>query len=95
MYTTYGGGPSGGYVVCKDGSLQSWHQDWGTPKYFKNLPGKTLEFKIDGLEFKYLRVVDSNPETLHNLVRYFKFCLFGTVWGHTAHATDPRTGIRL
>ena len=61
----------------------------------ENLPGKTLEFQMEGWEFKYLRVVDSNPETLHNLVRYFKFCLFGTVWGHTAHATDPRTGIRL
>ena len=35
------------------------------------------------------------PETPHNLVIYFKFCLFGTVWGLTAHATDPRTGIRL
>ena len=31
------------------------------------------------------------PETLHNLVIYFKFCLFGTVWGHTAHATDPNS----
>ena len=95
LYETFGGGPAGGYIERDDGTLLEWYQDWTKPKTYQNLTDKTLEFKIDELEFKYLRVVDSNPETLHNLVRYFKFCLFGTVWGHTAHATDPRTGIRL
>ena len=91
-FLTYGGGPEGGFRKYST-KLVSWHRDWFQPAIETRVDG-VLEFTLkDGIQ--YLRVVYSNPETLHNLVRYFKFCLFGTVWGHTAHATDPRTGIRL
>ena len=55
LYETYGGGPSGGYIV--DGNtLLTWHQEWHKPKNFKNLVGKMLEFKVeDGII--YCRVV--------------------------------------
>jgi hypothetical protein len=57
LYETYGGGPSGGYIVDNGGSLVTWHQEWSKPKNYKNLVGKMLQFKLeDGLN--YCRVVE-------------------------------------
>ena len=61
-YLTYGGGPSGGYVLRGNGSLMSWHQSWFEPKQYRALVGQTLEFKVDD-GVKYCRVI-AEPETL-------------------------------
>ena len=61
FYETYGGGPSGGYVVHAGCQIQTWHQTWGTEKTYKDLVGKMLEFKVeDGIE--YCRVVEKEDE---------------------------------
>lgn len=33
-FEEYGGGPAGGRRVYRDGTMRTWHQDWGTEKSF-------------------------------------------------------------
>ena len=101
LWLVGGGGPETAIVSENDdGTGKIWWatRNWGTPWIFEAIRDKVLVINNseDGCDIKLVDAADdSEPETQHNLVIYFKFCLFGTVWGHTAHATDPRTVIRL
>ena len=71
-YLTYGGGPSGGYFLHNDGSLMSWHQNWGTPKGYRVLIGQTLEFKVDGVKYcRVITTVGAEPEEIDGEMQIF------------------------
>jgi hypothetical protein len=59
-YMTFGGGPSGGYLVNEDknGNLQLYlaEQNWGTPWVITPLPNHLIELKIVDT-IKYVRTV--------------------------------------
>ena len=62
-FTTYGGGPSGGYIHDLENLiLYTWHQDWHSPIVRQELLGKTLRMKIEPYPnadtIEYLKVVD-------------------------------------
>ena len=61
-YMTYGGGPSGGYIVFQDGSMSTWHYDISDGYTETSLaPGMRLEVRRapDGGNYFQLRIVDA------------------------------------
>eukprot|EP00037_Helgoeca_nana_P001592 m.27976 g.27976 ORF g.27976 m.27976 type:complete len:171 (+) comp11973_c0_seq2:584-1096(+) len=40
VFMTYGGGPSGGFLLAPNGDVSSWHQTWGTVKDVKRVEGQ-------------------------------------------------------
>jgi hypothetical protein len=44
-FETCGGGPSGGYIACSDGTLFEWRQEWGTGIERTRLPGQSLRIR--------------------------------------------------
>ena len=71
LYETYGGGPSGGYLIPKTDTpenvyLYTWHQDWFTPKMFTAMPNKRLETKFDEHGVQFVKIVDDMSEEENN-----------------------------
>lgn len=64
---TYGGGPSGGYML-KNNKLYSWHQEWFKEKKLTLQNGYILIRKIDGCPknsyYYEVKLVDEVPENL-------------------------------
>ena len=71
LIETYGGGPSGGYLIPKtdtpeNADLYTWHQDWFTPKMFTAMPNKRLETKFDDHGTHFVKVVDDTSDEEEN-----------------------------
>lgn len=56
-FLTYGGGPSGGYRVYYNGTLLSWHHDWGIKKQLQNHSGYIVMRDDD-----YIKIFNSEDD---------------------------------
>ena len=89
IFHTYGGGPSGGFILYEDGPLFSWHQNWFTEKVRTRLRGESLRIRRHPDAPQYFQVkataddvgesafgyANDNYVSEVNTLFFFKFCV--------------------